>query len=116
MSSKQNYAVMERSSRTVGSNLAGLFARAHRDIVVVAGNEDKLEKLRGALEKDHGVRVSVMVRDLADPGSTQEVFRELDSEGVDVLVGVVPSSRTWMQFFRDFSYAVNRGLQAKVSC
>jgi len=86
--SKDSYALITGASSGIGYELAKLFAEDSKNLVVVARSQDKLEGLRHELEKAHGVKVRVMVKDLSDPKSPQEIFSELEkqSTSVDVLV------------------------------
>lgn len=86
--SKESYALVTGASSGIGYELAKLFAKDGKNIVVVARSKDKLEELKTDLEKGHGVKVEVLVKDLSDPKSPQEIFSELEKEGinVDVLV------------------------------
>jgi short-subunit dehydrogenase len=82
--SKEGYALVTGASSGIGYELARLFAKDGKDIVVVARSKDKLEELKGDLEKKHGTKVKVLVKDLSDPKSPLEIFSELEEEGVNV--------------------------------
>ncbi|MCX6005413.1 MAG: SDR family oxidoreductase [Chloroflexi bacterium] len=82
--SKASYALLTGASSGIGYELAKLFAKDGKDIVVIARSKDKLEELKRDLEKEYGMKVRVLVKDLADPKSPQEIFSELEKEGVDV--------------------------------
>jgi short-subunit dehydrogenase len=85
---KDSYALVTGASSGIGYELAKLFARDGKNIVVVARSKDKLEELKGNLEKEHGTKVRVLPKDLSNPKAPQEIFSELEKEGinVDVLV------------------------------
>jgi short-subunit dehydrogenase len=80
-------ALITGASGGIGLELARLFAAGGYDLVLVARSTAKLEELAGELRK-HGGAVRVLAKDLAIPGSPEEVFRELEAAGiaVDVLV------------------------------
>lgn len=82
--SKDSYALVTGASTGIGNELAKLFARNGKNIVVLARSRDKLEQLKEDLEKAHGGKVKVLVKDLSDPKSPAEVFSELEKEGIDV--------------------------------
>ena len=86
--SKDSYALVTGASSGMGYEYAKLFAKDGKDIVVLARSRDKLEGLKRDLEKAHGTKVMVLVKDLADPKAPQEVFSELEKAGIniDVLV------------------------------
>ncbi|HEY3295164.1 MAG TPA: SDR family oxidoreductase [bacterium] len=72
----------------IGYELAKLFARDHHDLVLVARNAEKLAQIVRDFEAHYGIRVRVMVRDLAAPSAAREIFEELQRDGltVDTLV------------------------------
>lgn len=85
---KDSYALVTGASSGMGYEYAKLFAKDGKNIVVLARSQDKLEGLKRDLEKEKGTKVMVLVKDLADPKSPQEVFSELEKAGIniDVLV------------------------------
>ena len=86
--SKDSYALVTGASSGMGYEYAKLFAKDGKKIVVLARSRDKLEGLKKDLEKQHGTKVMVLVKDLSDPKAPQEVFSELEKAGIniDVLV------------------------------
>lgn len=86
--SKDGYALVTGASSGMGYEYAKLFAKDGKNIVVLARSKDKLEELKRDLEKEHGTKVRVLVKDLSDPKAPQEIYSELEKEGinVDVLV------------------------------
>lgn len=86
--SKDGYALVTGASSGIGYELAKLFAKDGKDIVVIARSQDKLEELKTEIEDKYGTNVKVLVKDLSDPNSPQEIFTELEENivNVDVLV------------------------------
>ena len=84
MGSEDSYALVTGASCGMGYEYAKLFAKDGKNLVVVARSRDKLEGLKKDLEKAHGTKVKVIVKDLSDPKSPQEIFSELEKEGVNV--------------------------------
>ncbi|MDR0415019.1 MAG: SDR family oxidoreductase [Prevotellaceae bacterium] len=76
------------ASGGIGCELAKLFAAGGHNLILVARSEDKLLALREALEKQHGVSVAAIAKDLSASGAAAELFDETQSKGllVDVLV------------------------------
>ena len=72
----------------IGMELARLFARDGFNLVLVARNGDKLAQLAGELQAAHGIGVTVLPKDLAQPQAPDEIFAALQQDGipVDVLV------------------------------
>ena len=76
------------ASSGIGEALAGLFAEAQYDLILVARSESKLEALADRLADEHGTMVLVRPADLSQPGSIKALAHSLAREGqqVDVLV------------------------------
>lgn len=72
----------------MGYQYAKLFAKDGENIVVLARSRDRLKGLKKDLEKKHGTKVLVLVKDLSNPKAPQEAFSELEraSISIDVLV------------------------------
>lgn len=81
-------ALITGASSGIGYELARLFARDGYDLVLVARGADKLNEMKQQYESKAGIRVRVIPKDLAQPSAPQEIFEELQREGVavDVLV------------------------------
>jgi short-subunit dehydrogenase len=81
-------ALITGASGGIGLELARLFAAGGYDLVLVARSADRLEEIAGELRSRHGITARVLAKDLAVPGSPEEVFQELEAAGVvvDVLV------------------------------
>ena len=81
-------ALVTGASGGIGYELARLLARDGYDLVLVARSGDKLNAMKRQYESKAGVRVRVIVKDLSQPSAPQEIFEELQREGVavDVLV------------------------------
>lgn len=86
--SKSSYALVTGASSGIGHELAKLLAKDGKNIVVVARSLDKLEELKTALEKEDGTKVVVLAKDLSDPKAPQDIFSQVEKEGIniDVLV------------------------------
>lgn len=74
------------ASSGIGLELARVFARNRHDLVLVARSRERLEQLAGELREQHGVDARVIVKDLSVPASPQEIFDELQRDGVQVEV------------------------------
>ena len=85
---EDRYALVTGASSGIGYELAKLFAQDGKNIVLVARSKDKLDELKKEIEKKSGTSVKVLTKDLSDSKSPQEIFSELEKEGitVDVLV------------------------------
>ncbi len=81
-------ALITGASSGIGRELARLFAADKSNLVLVARNQAKLDELADELQETHGIKVRVMVKDLADPQSPEEIFETLAAENVTVDVVV----------------------------
>jgi len=86
--SPERYALITGASSGIGYELAKLFARNGKNIVVVARSRDQLEDLKREIENKGGTKVKVLAKDLSNPKAPLEIFSELEKEKiyVDVLV------------------------------
>ena len=81
-------ALITGASSGIGYELTRLFAKDGYDLVLVARSEKQLVQLAQELKEKFGIAVRVIVKDLSDASAPEEVFTELQQEGitVDVLV------------------------------
>jgi len=85
---KRNTALVTGASSGIGLEFARVFAHNGHNLVLIARNEQKLDELKRDIEKRSGVLAKVIVKDLAREEAPQEIYDELEREGiqVDVLV------------------------------
>jgi hypothetical protein len=76
------------ASSGIGEALAGCFAAAKHDVILVARSEGKLKALAEKLARKHGVNVTVQPADLSQPGAAAQLLATLARKhsSVDVLV------------------------------
>ncbi len=73
------------ASSGIGREFAKIFAKEKNNLILVARNRDKLEKLRtDLLEED--VQITIIEKDLAQPNAAQELYGILQSKGIKVNV------------------------------
>ncbi|NCP67308.1 SDR family oxidoreductase [bacterium] len=80
----KNVALITGASSGIGQDLAHIHAELKKDLVIVARSEDKLKSLKKELEDKHDVQVKVIVKDLSDPQSAQEIYDELKAENIEI--------------------------------
>ena len=77
-------ALITGASSGIGLDLARLFARDHRDLVLVARSEGKLRQLAGDLQREHGVTADVVIADLVKPSAPKEIFSTVVEKGIAI--------------------------------
>lgn len=85
---RKKTALITGASGGLGLEFARIFAREGFDLVLVARSEQKLKELADELKSKHGTQTIVIGKDLAVPGSPDEVYAEVQQKTitVDVLV------------------------------
>ena len=79
-------AVVTGASFGIGHELGRLLARDGHDLAIVARNEEKLRLVAEQLSGQHGVDVTWIAQDLAEPGAASALHSKLRARPVDVLV------------------------------
>ncbi|MEA5468223.1 SDR family oxidoreductase [Spirulina sp. 06S082] len=79
-----NTALVTGASSGIGAELARLHAAKGGDIVLVARREDALNQLKLELEQAHGIKATVIVADLAEPDSAEQIFAATEAAGIQV--------------------------------
>lgn len=79
-------ALITGASGGIGEEFAKVFAREGYNLVLVARSEDKLLKLANSLQSQYGINAQVLPKDLAVPGSPDEIYTELSGTQIDALV------------------------------
>lgn len=77
-------ALITGASSGIGEELAHIHAEKGGDLVVVARSEDKLNALKTTLESKHGVKVTVIGKDLTQPSAASELYEEVKQAGIKV--------------------------------
>src|SRR5262245_5917651 len=81
-----DWALITGASSGIGLELAKLFAADHINLVLLARNEERLNKVSWELRARHSVQARVLVKDLASPTAPQEIFDELRDTPISMLV------------------------------
>ncbi|WP_458204816.1 SDR family NAD(P)-dependent oxidoreductase [Haladaptatus sp. NG-SE-30] len=81
-----NTALVTGASSGIGRQLARLLASDGHDLVLVARSEDALVELAENLTDDYGIAATVVVKDLADPESPEEIRDALAERDITVNV------------------------------
>lgn len=83
---KKEWALITGASSGIGYELAKVFARHGRNIVIVSRDEAKLKELKQEIEREYYVKLMMLPKDLADPRSPTEIFEELEKRGVNIQI------------------------------
>jgi hypothetical protein len=79
-------ALITGASGGLGEEFARIFAREKFNLVLVARSGDKLVALANELQAAHRVSVQIIAKDLIQPNAPDEVWAEVGSTPIDVLV------------------------------
>ncbi len=77
-------ALITGASSGIGKELAKIHAQKKGDLIIVARSEDKLQELKEQLEQQHGITVTVIVKDLSREEGPKEVYDEVKAKGLEV--------------------------------
>jgi short-subunit dehydrogenase len=93
-------ALITGGSRGIGYELAKLCAQDGYDVVLVARNQEQLERAADALESTWDVTTLTLSKDLSRPESAQEIYDEVRYEDihVDILVNNAATRPTPARF------------------
>lgn len=80
----RKWALITGASQGIGHEFARLFAADGYDLVVVARDKTRLEQVAEELRAKHSGKVKLMVKDLGEIAAAQEIFDELQREGIFV--------------------------------
>jgi len=82
----RNYALITGASTGIGYALAKVAAKNNFNLIIIARNESKLEKVKAEIEEEYKVKVEVIVADLADSKSPKLIFDKVQEMGLTVQV------------------------------
>lgn len=77
-------ALVTGASSGLGEEFARELARRHANLILTARSRDKLERLAADLTRVNGVRVEVIVQDLAEPDGALALAKEIKARGLAV--------------------------------
>lgn len=81
---KVSYVLITGTTSGLGREFARIFAQNGYNIVAVARNEVLLQQQKQELERQFGVEMVYIVKDLSAENSAQEVYDEIKHKGIDI--------------------------------
>jgi short-subunit dehydrogenase len=84
MSGTKRTALVTGASGGIGYELSKLLAADGYDLVLVARSEQKLREIAKKLRQDHTIEATILAKDLSDPTSPSEIWRELQERDIAV--------------------------------
>jgi short-subunit dehydrogenase len=82
----QGTALVTGASAGLGTELAKLCAAGGYDVVLVARGAARLAELAADLARTYGIQARPLVADLADPAAPPEIYAQVSSTPVDLLI------------------------------
>lgn len=79
-----SYVLITGTTSGLGREFARIFAQNGYNIVAVARNEVLLQQQKQELERQFGVEMVYIVKDLSAENSAQEVYDEIKHKGIDI--------------------------------
>jgi len=80
----KNTALITGASSGIGKELAIVHAQHGGDLVLLARREERLQALKQELEEVYNIQVKILVKDLTEESAPEEIYRELQSAGIEV--------------------------------
>lgn len=82
LNAMKKWALITGASQGIGLEFARLSAAQGWDLVILARDETRLNEIAKELTTQHGIKVKVLVKDLARIPAAQEIFDALQQEGI----------------------------------
>ena len=77
-------ALITGASSGIGAELACIHAEKGGDLVLVARRKDKLEELQKELQDKHGVKITVIAKDLTLPAAPKDIYDEVHHADIEI--------------------------------
>ena len=77
-------ALITGASLGIGKEFARIHAKKGGDLVIIARSADKLNEIKAELEEAHNCQVVVIVKDLSQVNSSQEIYDEVKGAGIEI--------------------------------
>jgi uncharacterized protein len=77
-------ALVTGASSGIGYELARRFAADGCNLVLVSRSEEELNEIARSFERQYGIRVEVLAKDLFETNAAQELYAEVQARGIEV--------------------------------
>ncbi len=84
MENTKQFAIVTGGTSGIGYELSKLLAADGYNLVLVARNENELQRVSSELTGEYGIEVSTISRDLFDPENAFSVYDEIKSKGIEI--------------------------------
>ena len=81
---RKTTALITGASAGIGRELATVFAEHGHDLILVARTKRKLDAVADELHGKHGVRATVIPKDLTEAGAAKSLFASVKRRKIDV--------------------------------
>ncbi|MCU0446233.1 MAG: SDR family oxidoreductase [Microscillaceae bacterium] len=98
-------ALVTGASSGIGLELARVIAKDHYNLVLVARTESKLKQLADELHAKYDTQVLVIPKDLTHETSAEELFEELQKQGIEIDILVNNAGLGVVGRFAETNYA-----------
>lgn len=84
----KNYILITGASSGIGYEMAKILAKRNHHLILVARNDEKLQKLKDILEMNYDIDVRVFAKDLSVVSNATSLYQEIQAENllVDYLI------------------------------
>lgn len=80
----KNYTLITGATSGIGLELAHLAASDNKNLILIARNESELIKIKELLTSQYNIEVYIMIKDLKDNNSAEEIYKEVNALSVNV--------------------------------
>jgi short-subunit dehydrogenase len=80
----KEYTLITGASSGIGYEMAKILASQNHNLILIARSQDKLEKIQAKLENQYGIDVQIILYDLSEPNSAQDLFNEIQEQNFHV--------------------------------
>jgi len=77
-------ALVTGATSGIGHELTKLLAKDKYNLVIVSRSEDELNDMAAMLQKENGIKVTVIAKDLFEPSAAEELYNEVKAKGIVV--------------------------------